>query len=242
MFNWNKTYMVCLLSFVLLFVQMIFVINILWNKEERPVYCLMVTGYNKERLSMARKSIQNFKQQTYKNKNLIILNQSKERLIKKESKDTTVLEVLVDKEDKTLGELRNMSLQFVPPNAIWTTWDDDDYRSSNYIKKMVHIMNKNKAEFLMFQNRIEYNKTNNFSFKMTMKSGFMTFFSVHNPFLEYEHVSTSEDVKVKNYALKHMKTYIYDNDPKMYIRLIHDDNTSIYVHNKKKQCQKYKKQ
>jgi hypothetical protein len=68
MFNWNKTYMVCLLSFVLLFVQMIFVINILWNKEERPVYCLMVTGYNKERLSMARKSIQNFKQQTYKNK------------------------------------------------------------------------------------------------------------------------------------------------------------------------------
>jgi hypothetical protein len=94
----------------------------------------------------------------------------------------------------------------------------------------------------MFQNRIEYNKTNNFSFKMTMKSGFMTFFSVHNPFLEYEHVSTSEDVKVKNYALKHMKTYIYDNDPKMYIRLIHDDNTSIYVHNKKKQCQKYKKQ
>jgi hypothetical protein len=237
MFNWNQTYMACVLAISLLLVQMCCVVRILLNVQiERPVYCLMVTGYKEERLSLARKSIENFKDQTYGSKHLIILNQSKERLVNNK-KNPSFLEVFVDNENKTLGELRNMSLQFVPPNAIWTTWDDDDWRDPNYISQMVSIMMNKKVEFLMFQNRIEYNENNKFSFIMTMKSGFMTFFSIHNPFIEYDHVSTLEDVNVKKYALKHMKTYIYNNDPKLYIRLIHNDNTSIYVKNKKNSIQ-----
>jgi hypothetical protein len=187
----------------------------------------MITGVNNERIDFAKKSIQNFKDQTHESKHLIILNQSKEKLVLDDH--PSILEVFVEKGNKSLGELRNMSLQFVPPNAIWTTWDDDDWRAPKYIATMVNTMNKERANFLMFQNRIEYNSLNDYSFQLSLKNGLMTFFSVYNKNLQYEHVSTSEDLKVKKYAMKHIKTHIYNNDPTLYIRLIHKNNTSVYV-------------
>tara|TARA_Y100000389_G_C17465236_1_gene524882 strand:+ start:2869 stop:3570 length:702 start_codon:yes stop_codon:yes gene_type:complete len=187
----------------------------------------MVTGYNERRREFAKVSIRNFKQQTYKNKHLIILNQSKNKLIKNEEKN--VLEIYIDNTNKTLGEIRNISLQFVPPNAIWTTWDDDDWRHPTYIHHMTNEMRKRKVDFLMFTNRFEYNLNNKFAFKMSLQTGFMTFFSRYNPNIRYEHKSTSEDVKVKKYAIDKLNTSIYHNDAKMYIRMIHDDNTSVFV-------------
>jgi len=68
---------------------------------------------------------------------------------------------------------------------------------------------------------------------MSLKTGFMTFFSKHNSNIRYEHISTSEDVQVKQYAIKELKTYIYDNDARLYIRLIHADNTSVFVQSNK---------
>ena len=81
MFNWNQTYVVCLISIWLIFIQLCFVFRLMLVKHMKPVYCLMVTGYNADRVQYAKKSIQNFKDKTYNSKFLIILNQSKERLI-----------------------------------------------------------------------------------------------------------------------------------------------------------------
>jgi hypothetical protein len=39
---------------------------------------------------------------------------------------------------------------------------------------------------------------------------------------------------IKDYAIQNLNPYIYNNDAKMYIRLIHEDNTSVYVNNQKK--------
>ena len=224
MFNFKQTYVLLLIIFVL----KIYVIAIIcMNNSLPPVYCLMVTGYNEKRREIAKVSIHNFKQQTYKNKHLVIMNQSTNKLIKNEEEN--VLEIYIDNTDKTLGEIRNMSLQFVPPNAIWTTWDDDDWRHPTYIHRMTTEIRKRNADFLMFTNRLEYNLNNNFAFKMSLQTGFMTFFSKYNPNIRYEHKSTSEDVMVKTYAINKLKTHIYDNDARMYIRLIHDDNTSVFV-------------
>ena len=223
-YSQNKQIIVELSKYLIIPILM-FIISLFYClKKQIPVYCLMITGYNRERLNYARKSIDNFNNQTYKNKYLIILNQSN---ISLKTKQQNILEVKVDK--LTLGELRNMSLELVPPNAIWTIWDDDDYRNKEYISTMVSIMNENNVNSVFFKNRIEYNKTNNFSFIMTLKTGFMTMFCKKDPFVKYAHVFTNEDVPVKQYILNNMSTYIYDNDPKMYIRLIHNDNTSVYV-------------
>lgn len=231
MFNSNQT--------VLLFVSTVIVIVccviLLFTRSQitTPVYCLMVTGYSDKRRPFALRSVSNFLEQQYQNKHLIILNQSKSKLLKKDHTFDNILEFYVNNEDKTLGNLRNISLQFVPPNAIWTTWDDDDWRHPSYLSTLMKRMYDTNTDFLMLCNRIEYNLNNNFAYKSTLKTGFMTFFSKYDENLRYDDVSTSEDVSVKEYATKNSRYATYDNDAILYIRLVHNDNTSVYVDGKK---------
>lgn len=230
MFNYKQTYILFIILFINLVIIILF-LNLYYNNKIKPVYCLMLTGHIESRRPYALNSIRNFKDQTYTNKHLIIINQSKKKLLTHPYHN--ILEVYVNNENKNLGELRNISLQFVPPKSIWTTWDDDDWRNSKYISIMIQEMYRYNVDFLMFQNRVEYNINNNFLFISQLKSGFMTFFCVQNPFIKFEHISTLEDVKVKEYALKNLSYYIIDNNPLLYIRLIHNSNTSKYVDPKK---------
>ena len=195
------------------------------------IYCLMVTGHNEKRYVFAKKSIENFNLQTYKNKKLIIINQNDKSLLSSEIEN--ILEVFIDKENKSLGTMRNISLSFVPPNAYWTTWDDDDWRHPEYLAIMMKQILKNNVDFIMYQNRLEMNIKNRFCFKKKIKSGTMQFFAKHNPYLKYEDKNVLEDVNFKKFALINLKTYIYDNDPILYMRIIHDENTSSYVNNEK---------
>ena len=63
------------------------------------------------------------------------------------------------------------------------------------------------------------------------------FFAKHNPYLQYEHVSTSEDKKMKQYALKNLNVHVFNNNPLVYIRAIHKNNTSVYVSQNKNHLQ-----
>jgi hypothetical protein len=214
--------------------------NTIQKKEDShdksiPVYCLMITGQTDMRRSYAKISIKNFLEQSYANKNLIILNQSNVSLLSREH--TNILEVYID-EPHSLGTLRNISLQFVPPNAIWTTWDDDDWRHTHYLTTMISIFDTKEIEFMMFQNRLEYNVRTKFMFRTKMKYGTMIFFAKQNPFLTYSDKDVLEDIELKQFALENLKYYIYNNDPKMYLRLIHQANTSVYVDPKKHKLKK----
>lgn len=201
------------------------------SDHPRPVYCLMITGYTPERLPYARASVRNFLEQSYPNKHLVVVNQSADGLVLTEDEHArdNMLEFFVDKRGKTLGELRNISLQFVPPDAVWTTWDDDDWRAPEYLRTMVDAMRERGADFLMFMHRVEYNRTNGHAFRLTLRSGLMTFFARQHPALRYAHMDTSEDRTLKEYARVHLNPRVLDNDPKLYVRLIHEDNTSVYV-------------
>lgn len=200
--------------------------------HELPVYCLMITGKNPLRNTMAKISIRNFLAQSYKNKHLIILNQSEKTLLNQEYDN--ILEAFVDNDGKSLGTLRNMSLQFVPPNAIWTTWDDDDWRHPTYLAVLMEVMEKEKCEFLMFQNRLEYNLITKYMFQSRMKSGTMIFFAKQNPYLKYTNIDVLEDKELHEYAVNNLNVSVYDNAAFLYLRLIHNNNTSIYVNPDKK--------
>ena len=232
MINYNYNFQLVCIILVVFIIQFFCVITLLNIREEPPVYCLMVTGYKDDRLPFAHKSIQNFLNQSYKHKFIVIINQSNTKLLKHNT--SNMLEVFVDGSNITLGELRNMSLEFVPPNSIWTTWDDDDIRNTNYLSTMTNQLLHNNVDCILFKHRIEYNIHSNFSFVMTLNSGFMTMFCKKHPDIQYEHVSTNEDVQVKQFVMKRLRYYIYDNDPTDYIRLTHGKNTSIYVDKEKK--------
>lgn len=207
--------------------------------ERRPlayysneVYCLMVTSNTAHRRPYCRLSVRNFFEQSYPTKRLIIVNLSDSPILtEQERTDDRVLEVRVKRNGLSLGAIRNVSLEFVPPHAWWTLWDDDDWRSRDYLERLRSW--SQGYDFLMIQNRIEYNTTNGFAYVLTLRSGLMSFFAKRLPELRYDDLDRKEDVLVKRTAEATLRCKAIDNPAEMYIRMVHGMNTSPYVNNSK---------
>lgn len=222
-------------SLVLLKIRYSFSINIKepFIKNIHDVYCLMITGKNDQRIEYAKVSIHNFLKQTYDKKHLIIINESERSCLEKEH--TNVVELFVTKK-LTLGAKRNMALKLVPNNSIWTTWDDDDWRSNDYLRTLYEkLMTHPQKNILMYCNRLEHNLNTNYTWRVNIPSGTYIFFGFQNTNIEYADLDTKEDSVVKKYIYNNPRNVVLfkDNDPKMYIRFVHKSNTSVYVNPKK---------
>jgi len=205
-----------------------------FSKGNEPVYCMMVTGKNDDRIDLARKSVKNFLEQDYPNKHMIIVNHhpSKNVLIDAPEKPKNIKEIVVHKNEKiTLGHLRNISLKYVPEGAIWHTWDDDDYRRQDYISLLYNHMKSKKASALMIRNRLEYNVETNSSWGSSYSDGFFWYFMYKDDRYQYEEKETGEDGIIKRnlYADADKKVVVYDNPADIYVRFIHNSNTSRFV-------------
>ena len=201
-------------------------------KDYPEIYCLMMTGKDNDRNKLAKISIENFNLQTYPNKRMIIINESDTSCIK--NAQSNILEMFVRKQ--TLGHMRNIALDLVPPSAIWTTWDDDDWRCNEYLDVLYKKLSENpKKKYLMYCNRLDHNLNTNFTWRVKIPSGTYIFFNYKTPRMKYENKNTKEDAVIKRYLYEHFKSTVLftDNRYDMYIRFIHNNNTSIYVDNKK---------
>lgn len=215
---------------------------------DQDIYCILITGKSKCRTYMAYCSIANFLEQSYARKKLIIINHGKIPLIKRDTtlqheidldiKDFPVVnniyEFMIDKHNGiTLGDLRNIALELVPPDALWTTWDDDDYRHKNYLKILKNVMDDNNADTVVFTRRYEFNNVSSFVWEMNLKSGFVFVLSRKDKRIKYKSKDTMEDTDIINLCRKYGKIHIFDNKPSLYIRMVHGNNTSLYVNNDK---------
>jgi len=197
----------------------------LQNTTPTHIYCLMVTCSD-SREQFAKIAIQNFLLQTHPHKHLIIINHGKYPVSNGEE---NVFEKLVTKHNRTLGDLRNESLTYVEgDNNIWTPWDDDDWRSENYLQLLYE--NLGTRDVLLIRNRIEVNLINKFMWKSKLASGYFWCFARKKTKLQYDSLNTLEDFVIKkNIYNGNMSLVLYENDPKLYIRTIHGKNTSIFV-------------
>ena len=212
------------------------------DHQQIAVYCLMVTGKDKCRIDFARKSVSNFLEQDYDNKVLVIINHSRDKVITSDTSDTlqrpsNIFEFYVDKDGNnlTLGELRNISLNMVPINAIWTTWDDDDVRSPTYISQLYSKMVENKSDVVVFTHRTEFNANNKFVWASNLKSGFPIVFAKADLRVQYTNLNSMEDLNIIS-GFKNLGKIVYtwaDNDISLYIRTVHSNNTSFYVQKEK---------
>lgn len=207
------------------------------NKNTEPIYCVMITGKDKSRWDFAHIAIDNFKRQSYPNKRLIIINEG-ESLMKM---GDNILEIKLDDREKkgiTLGDMRNIAFEFIPDNAIWTLWDDDDWRSDDYLEYLYD--NLGDKDYVLFTKRLEHNLNTGFTWIMELKSGFVILFGRKQASdkCKYESKEVNEDVILKKYIIDNLKfKLIADNDPKIYIRMVHKSNTSLLV-NQNKSCVK----
>ena len=99
----------------------------------------MITGKTPEHEIYARYSIEQFREQTYTSKKLIIINDGEFSL--QDICDDNVIEVRVDNSDKklTLGDLRNIGLDQIEEGDIWVQWDDDDYRDPMLLENQYRV-------------------------------------------------------------------------------------------------------
>lgn len=221
-----------LVIFILFFVALIVTLVLLREPYPKWVYCIMITGKDTDRIRLARKSVQNFIEQDYKFKKLVIINHHSESVVS--NPEGAVYEFKVPKAGNTLGDLRNIALQLVPIDAIWTVWDDDDYRSPDYLSVLYSQMKRTNADVVLFTNRYEYNSNTKFVWEMQLTTGFVTVFAKQDMRIRYLQKDSMEDTQlIDDFRKLEKKIYIYENDPMMYIRLVHSNNTSKYVNKEK---------
>lgn len=111
------------------------------NNPAPKVSCLMVTA---NRRNLARRAIQCFLNQTYSNKELVIIDDGKEdyRPVLEEVPEEQVKYVKLKKEpDFVLGKLRNRSLEEASGDYL-IQWDDDDWYHPNRIQIQADILNQ----------------------------------------------------------------------------------------------------
>lgn len=201
--------------------------------DQKHIYCIMVTGKSHCRYNLAKKSVQNFKEQTYPLKKLIILNHGDQKIISE--KQENIFEFVIDKSNMTLGDIRNIGLNLVEPESYWTTWDDDDYRDPEYLSYLYKNSENGKYDIVAFSNRYEYNFNNGFFWKTMWLRGFPACLVKLDKRFQFLSKDTMEDVKLfETYAKLQKKIkVIKDNDPKIYMRIVHTDNTSTWINYKK---------
>lgn len=207
------------------------------SKSSDVIYCVMVTGKD-DRWNFAQISIKNFKQQDYQKKKLIIINEGKKLNVN----DPDILEISITnrKQKKmTLGDMRNLAFEFIPEGALWTLWDDDDWRSNNYLTYLYNRLGNN--DYLFFTKRIEHNLNTNFTWIMELKSGFVIMFGRKNWELKYDSTEYNEDIPLKQDVKAKTKYIIIDNDPKIYVRMVHKTNTSVIANKGKDSLRDTKK-
>lgn len=199
---------------------------------ETSIYCILTTGKDKDRYKFVDIAIENFNQQTYHSKVLLIINHGEISLKEKETEN--IVEFHFSKEKMNLGDMRNYSLDLIPKNALWTIWDDDDWRHPRYLELLEKNLRLTNSDVILFKNRLEYNLNNGFIYRSKFDKGMPFILAKQTQIVKYLSRDSLEDIRLLNdFELYNKKIKIIENDPRWYIRTIHGKNTSLYVNNQK---------
>lgn len=199
------------------------------KQHDRLITCIMITGKDESREKLARHAIKNFREQTFSPKHLVIINHGPFTLVDQRQDHTmfNVTEIKIDKGDMTLGDLRNMAFDFVPYDGLFCVWDDDDYRAPNFLSNMYERLQG--AQAVCFTKRLEYNAMTLYAWKTELRSGFVHVLATKNYMVRYLSKDSMEDVELLDRMRSTYKVNVFENDARMYVRLVHSNNTSNYV-------------
>lgn len=201
---------------------------------------ILVTGKDDARVRLAQIAARHFFEQSYPWKRLIVVNHHPSRAVmsvpdlefaEKGRYPLPMVELRVDRQSLTLGDLRNMALNLVPWNACWITWDDDDWRHPHFLHHLHQDMERHQADVSMFSRRFEINLTNGYVWKTEYAQGFVHFLCKQDHRIRYLRQDTLEDLNLRQQFQKLKKRVFvnHQNDPGWYVRTVHRDNTSTFV-------------
>tara|TARA_Y100001970_G_scaffold283049_1_gene397286 strand:- start:4112 stop:4807 length:696 start_codon:yes stop_codon:yes gene_type:complete len=188
------------------------------------IYGIMITGKTPERILMANLSAQSFFKQTYSNKHLLIIDDGDFDF----NFSNSVATHLKVSNGLTLGELRNIALDYLPVNSVWVQWDDDDWHHPNVISEQYEELSRANVPccFMKSQIRYSFNKNCAWIFGENLNSEYRGICGTgmfRNSEIRYPALEKSEDSVFSRYYENN--DILWDNPPHYYLRFIHNNNT-----------------
>lgn len=183
------------------------------------IYAIMVTGKDQFHEELARQAMKSFREQTYPNKHLIIINDGDYEL----GSAVDITEVKFSQKH-VLGELRNIALSYIPLNALWAQWDDDDWHHPEFLEKQYIELIKSRADGICCLRQVQYAFQINAAWIYSrLIEG--TIMCRKKEGVYYPKSKMREDtIFLENYEMRYKVAY-WDNPAYFYIRFIHGHNT-----------------
>lgn len=187
-------------------------------RESSPVVtAVMITGMHNARYSLARVAIECFKNQTYPNKELLIVNHGEQSLF---DGDERIFELRIKKRKAaTVGDLRNTALDHAKGDFV-ISWDDDDWYHPDRIATQMAAQKDDAA--VLLQNRIAFSFENGCGLYLSSPKGSeATILHPRNVDFRYPSLLRRSDTV---FARSFKNRIVVKNDPGLYIRFHHGLN------------------
>lgn len=189
--------------------------------EYEKVYGIMITGLP-GREKMAKLALDNWHEQNYNDKYLLIVNDGSYRF----GNDNNVTEINI-RPGKTLGELRNVGQYVVPNDGVIIQWDDDDYRHPTLIEKQYNQFTNTGSRFMTLKKQTRYCFDINSAWIMEgAKKGIHGTPMYRKTEVKYPSERISEDtIFLNDFRHAGYRCTTWNNEPHLYLRFIHGKNT-----------------
>lgn len=204
------------------------------NKFRHPSFmqpprisALMLVGKHPSRINMARHAVQAFLNQTYPNKELIIVNNTVEYVQENRKVMGYVLtsgvpnisEHVVSDHSLSTGQLRNIALSKAS-GEYCIQWDDDEWHDLN--RMMIQMACVPDKGCVVLKNQIRFNSEKGTAIYKTDERGLPSTILFPKPAFEYPDVRIGEDYDFLN--LWKTSYYVLDNQPSLSISFFHGQN------------------
>ena len=192
------------------------------------VSCVMVTA---DRIKLCARSVWCYQQQTYSNKELVVLdngNESMAALLKQLPADEVRYKKINRTPDLVLGDLRNTALNMATGSLIIPQWDDDDWYHPQRIQRQVEILEQGHdacalAGTLMHVNQHPFTDR---PYIGLLRNGVPpTIMHRRDDTIRYPSLPRTEDTVYVNAWLKKSYVQLPEEASYLYIRAFHGANT-----------------
>lgn len=209
------------------------------NREMKPVYAMMVTGKDRQRIGWAQRQVHYFLQEmNYPAdlKYMLIANEHPSLSVCKRDCHHVQEFQVEDRNHTTLGEIRNQLITHVPKGSYCFVLDDDDYLDPDWILRMLSAWPNDGTALIQFSNRLNHNLLTHSSWKSHFRSGFVHFLGDVDRLraiqFRYASQNTLEDLVLHRLQIGKQRHVWTNNDPALYVRYVHNNNTSVFVDSK----------
>jgi glycosyltransferase involved in cell wall biosynthesis len=191
------------------------------------VSCLCIS---KNRVNKLKRAIDCFNAQTYPNKELIILYLDNDiethQYLLSQPSDNLVRVVIPSLPEKTLGELRNISIEH-SKGTYFCTWDDDDWYHSQRLSKQVDAVTANYQSASVLTNIILFDEADNqayFSLLRLWEQSILCEKAIISSEIRYPAISIGEDAVFVDKIVSNSRLFPVVS-PNLYIYVYHGSNT-----------------